>query len=58
MIAKLKNEKRIICPICEKKFRSANSLYQHKFTHSDVRRFKCTLCPKVFKRTAGLNQVI
>lgn len=51
------NYKPFVCETCGKNFRYANNLYQHKFTHGNERKYQCTLCPKVFKRLAGLNQV-
>lgn len=45
------------CKICNKGFPIRSYLYQHLVTHDNERKHKCTLCTKVFKRLAGLNQV-
>lgn len=46
-----------ICEICNKEFPIRSNLYQHLVTHDNERKHKCTMCTKVFKRLAGLNQV-
>lgn len=46
-----------ICEICNKEFPIRSYLYQHLVTHDNERKHKCTMCTKVFKRLAGLNQV-
>lgn len=46
-----------ICQICNKGFPIRSYLSQHLVTHEDERKHKCTMCMKMFKRLAGLNQV-
>ena len=44
------------CPECFKNFSNANSLRQHKITHTDERKHLCSLCHRCFKRRNGLLQ--
>ena len=44
------------CPECFKIFSNANSLRQHKITHTDERKHLCSLCHRSFKRRNGLLQ--
>lgn len=44
------------CAICSKAFSNANSLRQHKITHTEERKHHCTLCQRTFKRRNGLLQ--
>ena len=43
-----------ICPECGKAFRTPSALKIHLLSHSDERPFKCSICEKAFKQTAGL----
>ena len=38
-------EKPYVCCICDKRFAQKNYLQRHQETHSDERKFKCTICP-------------
>ena len=38
------------CNQCGKTFSSSSALVKHKLTHSDERRFVCTICSRGFKR--------
>lgn len=40
----------IRCLVCAKMFNNSSALAKHKLTHSDERRYTCTLCSKAFKR--------
>lgn len=44
------------CAICSKSFSNANSLRQHKITHTEERKHHCSLCQRTFKRRNGLLQ--
>ncbi|KAM7351520.1 uncharacterized protein ACRADG_004323 [Cochliomyia hominivorax] len=44
------------CAECSKSFSNANSLRQHKITHTDERKHHCSLCQRTFKRRNGLLQ--
>lgn len=46
-----------VCETCGKAFLTYPNLKQHTFSHVNERKFTCHLCPKVFKRSTGLNQV-
>lgn len=39
-----------VCPQCGKQFSSSSALAKHKLTHSDERKFVCTICSRGFKR--------
>ena len=39
-------EKPFTCQVCNKKFSRKNHLVQHQATHSEVRSFKCSICPE------------
>ncbi|KAF6216062.1 hypothetical protein GE061_000400 [Apolygus lucorum] len=41
--------------ICGKIFGNASALAKHKLTHSDERKYVCTMCGKAFKRQDHLN---
>lgn len=36
--------------VCGKVFNNASALTKHKLTHSDERKYVCTMCGKAFKR--------
>ncbi|XP_063960035.1 zinc finger protein Xfin-like [Lytechinus pictus] len=38
------------CSQCERKFRQANHLKEHMYTHTGKNPFECSLCPKSFRR--------
>ncbi|KAL6265462.1 hypothetical protein P5V15_002258, partial [Pogonomyrmex californicus] len=38
------------CQVCGKVFNNASALTKHKLTHSDERKYVCTMCGKAFKR--------
>ena len=40
----------IKCEQCGKIFGSSSALAKHKLTHSDERRYVCSICSKGFKR--------
>jgi len=40
----------IRCPVCAKQFNNSSALAKHKLTHSDERKYACSLCNKAFKR--------
>ncbi|XP_065358105.1 zinc finger protein 484 [Calliphora vicina] len=44
------------CVECSKTFSNANSLRQHKITHTEERKHHCSLCQRTFKRRNGLLQ--
>ncbi|XP_023296871.2 cell wall transcription factor ACE2 [Lucilia cuprina] len=44
------------CAVCSKSFSNANSLRQHKITHTEERKHHCSLCQRTFKRRNGLLQ--
>lgn len=46
-----------VCETCGKAFQTYPNLRQHTISHENERKFNCHLCPKVFKRSTGLNQV-
>ncbi|XP_055838926.1 zinc finger protein 473 [Episyrphus balteatus] len=46
------------CKECPKEFKNSKLLAQHRITHSNVRKHKCQLCEKAFKRNCGLQQHI
>ena len=39
-------EKPFVCQICDKTFSQKVNLVRHQATHSDVRNFKCSVCPE------------
>ncbi|EFN64170.1 Zinc finger protein 39, partial [Camponotus floridanus] len=41
--------------VCGKVFNNASALTKHKLTHSDERKYVCTMCGKAFKRQDHLN---
>ncbi|KAK6639187.1 hypothetical protein RUM43_007457 [Polyplax serrata] len=41
--------------VCGKVFGNASALAKHKLTHSDERKYVCTMCGKAFKRQDHLN---
>ena len=38
------------CNQCHKLFNNSSALAKHKLTHSEERKFLCTICQKKFKR--------
>ena len=50
-------KKPFACQICDKKFARKSDLVKHQATHSDVRSFKCSICPdgRFFKTKDGLR---
>ncbi|KAJ8982931.1 hypothetical protein NQ317_004587 [Molorchus minor] len=38
------------CLVCAKVFGNASALAKHKLTHSDERKYVCSMCGKAFKR--------
>jgi uncharacterized Zn-finger protein len=38
------------CPVCGKQFNNVSALAKHRLTHSDERKYLCTVCNKGFKR--------
>lgn len=38
------------CNQCHKIFNNTSALAKHKLTHSDERKYLCTICEKKFKR--------
>ena len=50
-------EKLFNCKICDKKFANKFTLVRHQATHSDVRNFKCSICPdgRFFKTKSQLS---
>ena len=51
-------EKPFACQICDIKFAQKSTLVQHQATHTDVRNFKCSICPegRFFKTKKDLKQ--
>ena len=43
------------CDVCSKVLSSYQALLRHFMTHTDIRPFSCTLCPKTFKRVDTLR---
>lgn len=43
------DEKRYLCNICAKRFKTKKGLSQHEITHSAELPFKCVDCPRAFK---------
>lgn len=42
------------CDMCSEIFNHIDELMEHQSdAHSDIRKFKCDLCPKSFKRKVG-----
>ncbi|XP_037086068.1 zinc finger protein 541-like, partial [Pollicipes pollicipes] len=41
--------------VCGKSFSNASALTKHRLTHSDERKYICTICCKAFKRQDHLN---
>lgn len=40
----------IQCPTCNKAFNNSSALAKHRLTHSDERKYVCSVCQKGFKR--------
>ena len=40
----------VSCPVCAKVFNNSSALAKHKLTHSDERKYVCSVCSKAFKR--------
>ena len=53
-------EKPYACQTCDRKLALKSDLVRHLATHSDVRYFKCSICPegRYFKTKHGLNRHI
>ena len=51
-------EKPFACQVCDKKFAHKSNLVQHQATHTDVRNFKCSICPegRSFKTKSHLSR--
>ena len=51
-------EKLFACQVCDKKFAQKSTLVRHQTTHSDVRSFKCSVCPegRFYKSKYELNR--
>ena len=51
------NEKPLACQICDKKFAQKIHLVRHQAIHSEIRSFKCSICPesRFFKTKDGLR---
>ncbi|KOX76771.1 hypothetical protein WN51_11195 [Melipona quadrifasciata] len=45
------------CQVCGKVFNNASALTKHKLTHSDERKYVCTMCGKAFKRQDHLFDI-
>ena len=58
MMASQITDKRCVCKVCDKKFKSASILSQHMLIHTGVKPFKCNLCDKGFSRSDSLKQHI
>ncbi|XP_039282930.1 zinc finger protein 287 [Nilaparvata lugens] len=43
------------CQVCAKVFGNASALAKHKLTHSDERKYVCSMCGKAFKRQDHLS---
>jgi len=39
-----------VLQVCGKVFGNASALAKHKLTHSDERKYVCSVCGKAFKR--------
>jgi hypothetical protein len=39
-----------VLQVCGKVFGNASALAKHKLTHSDERKYVCSMCGKAFKR--------
>ena len=50
----LSGEKQFKCDVCEKTFKTSQTLAQHRRIHSGERPFKCDQCDKSFTQSAGL----
>ena len=54
-------EKPFACQVCNRKFVQKSHLVQHQATQSDVRSFKCSICPEgryfktSFRQTHGIS---
>ncbi|XP_039282928.1 mucin-5AC [Nilaparvata lugens] len=44
-----------VLQVCAKVFGNASALAKHKLTHSDERKYVCSMCGKAFKRQDHLN---
>lgn len=46
---KRKPERKYVCEICAKPFKSLSNLHQHRLVHSNVREFCCDICKRRYK---------
>nr|XP_015215738.1 PREDICTED: transcription factor E4F1 isoform X2 [Lepisosteus oculatus] len=51
---RVNEEGRLICPLCEKTFKTTNILRTHLTTHSDKKSFQCNLCGNAFRTKGSL----
>ena len=42
----LDKRKEIACQLCDRTFAVKSPLVQHEANHSDIRSFKCNICPE------------
>lgn len=49
------DDKKYICPVCGMSLGTNHTYHAHLKIHSDVRQYKCIVCPKAFKRHTPLK---
>ncbi len=49
-------ERKYTCPVCDKCFKTAATLYSHKLVHKEETPFSCDICSKGFKSKERLAQ--